>query len=156
MFKRIIKLIIPDSLLRRVNEKLRQHYVSDIKNVEYKVNVQNAGRFAGKTCLVTGATGAIGSAICLRMAAEGAIVGVCGRSSSKISMLIEKIKSIYPEARLEPINLDVTDTNKIESAIITFSTKMHNLDILINNAGGVIENKRNHYEINQLSLLIRY
>lgn len=136
MLKRILKQMIPTSLLSRMNKRLRQRNLSDIVNVEHKINVQNTGRFAGKTCLVTGATGAIGSAICLRMAAEGAIVGVCGRSSSKISMLIEKIKSIYPEARLEPVNLDVTDTYQTESAIRAFSTKMHNLDILINNAGG--------------------
>lgn len=151
MLIRILKLIIPNSLLRRINERLRRHYVSGSLNVEYKINVQNTGRFVGKTCLVTGATGAIGSAICLRMAVEGAIVGVCGRSTSKIDLLIERIKSISPEARLIPINLDVTDTEKIECVIREFSAKMHSLDILINNAGGVIENSLNRFAISQLN-----
>lgn len=103
---------------------------------DYILNIQHKGRAEGKTCLVTGGTGAIGSAICLRMAVEGAIVGVCGRTPKKIQSIIEQIKKTYPDSRLISVVLDVTDAENIEKAITDFTERVGRLDILINNAGG--------------------
>lgn len=102
----------------------------------YHLNIQHLGRAEGKTCLVTGGTGAIGSAICLRMSVEGATVGVCGRSLNKIQTVINQILKTFPDAKLVPVVLDVTNSNIIEQAISDFAHKVGHLDILINNAGG--------------------
>lgn len=102
----------------------------------YNINKQDIGRAEGKVALVTGGTGAIGSAICLRLAAEGALVGICGRTIEKINTTISIIKEICPEAKVEPVVLDVTNEANIASAITDFAETHGRLDIFINNAGG--------------------
>lgn len=114
-----------------------------VAQVEYKLNISHFGRMKGKNIMVTGATGAIGSAICLRLYAEGANVGVCGRNTEKISSVIKKISSIIPnsEGILIPLVLDVTDKKSMNSAIDEFVQKQGCIDIFINNAGGSAREK---------------
>lgn len=72
----------------------------------------------------------------MRMAVEGAIVGVCGRTIEKIDGVAKQILECYPEAKLVPIVLDVTNDKNIEDSIMNFVYKIGHLDIFINNAGG--------------------
>ena len=135
MIKKLLKKMIPSYLKKRAKQwALNQ--VPPQGACNYELNIQHHGRAEGKTCLVTGGTGAIGSAICLRMAVEGAIVGVCGRSLNKIQNVINQIISVYPEAKLIPLVLDVTNDKNIETSIQDFANKTQHLDYLINNAGG--------------------
>lgn len=131
----MIKKIIPNFAKKRIKNWIKSQITSP-KECQYILNIQHIGRQEGKTCLVTGGTGAIGSAICLRMAVEGATVGVCGRTKEKIDSVINQILKIYPDAKLQPIILDVLDDKNIENAIQTFTKTNQHLDILINNAGG--------------------
>lgn len=133
--KKFILKLIPMSVKRRIKAMLSAN-IPQQSFCKYQLNIQNLGRAAGKSCIVTGGTGAIGSAICLRMALEGAVVGVCGRSLSKIQTIVSQIKEIYPKAKLFPVILDVTDATNIENAINNFAREVGRLDILINNAGG--------------------
>lgn len=134
--KRIIKKLIPSSIRQRIGNKLRQKYGGSTVSYVYNINKQDIGRAEGKVALVTGGTGAIGSAICLRLATEGALVGICGRNIEKINATISIIKDICPEAKVEPVVLDVTNDANIESAITDFAETHGRLDIFINNAGG--------------------
>lgn len=106
------------------------------KSCEYILNIVHKGRAKDKVVLVTGGTGAIGSAICYRMAIEDAIVGICGRSMERINSIMDVIKQSYPEAQLQPVLLDVTDTDNIEFAISDFVRRNKKIDVLVNNAGG--------------------
>ena len=105
---------------------------------KYTVYTEDAGRQQDKRVMVTGGTGAIGSAICARLFYEGATVGVCGRNRGKITETIDRIKADFPDAtgRLFPLELDVTDYNSIEQAIDSFCGAFGGLDYFINNAGG--------------------
>ena len=127
-------------LPRSLKEKIKRAVVSssdtNIGYYDYKVNIVHSKRAEGKTVLVTGGTGAIGSAICLRMAAEGAIVGLCGRSEEKIKAIIAHIQSCCPEAKLVPVVLNVLKDENISVAIDKFAEYYGHLDILVNNAGG--------------------
>lgn len=134
--KRFIKMLIPNSIKQKIGKRLRQKYGGSTINYVYQINKQDIGRAEGKVALVTGGTGAIGSAICLRLATEGATVGVCGRNTEKISSTISIIKEICPAAKVEPVVLDVTNDANIESAINDFAKAHNKLDIFINNAGG--------------------
>lgn len=134
--KHFILKLIPTSLKRRIKERILAGILEQKGFCEYKLNFQHMGRAEGKSCLVTGGTGAIGSAICLRMAIEGATVGVCGRSLKKIQSIINQIKETYPDSNLIPIVLDVDDATNIEVAINEFTQQAGHLDIFINNAGG--------------------
>lgn len=132
----IVSKLLPHSLKEKIKRSIISSADTSKGFYEYKINVEHVKRAEGKNVLVTGGTGAIGSAICFRMAIEGAMVGVCGRSEGKISAVIDHIKSCYPEAQLVPVLLDVLDDENIQSAIENFSKQTGHLDILVNNAGG--------------------
>ncbi|MBN2922527.1 MAG: SDR family oxidoreductase [Lactobacillus sp.] len=138
---RLIKRMVPGFLKQKIKTYLKLYCGDNSpKYVKYDLNIQNVGRAKDKVILVTGGTGAIGSAVCLRMALEGAIVGLCGRTEMKIEKTIEQIKQCYPEAKLVPVVLDVTNEHNIEDAISKFAQQNGKLDILINNAGGGARN----------------
>jgi NAD(P)-dependent dehydrogenase (short-subunit alcohol dehydrogenase family) len=102
----------------------------------YEVKAISAQQLKGKCGIITGATGAIGSAIALKFASEGAIVGVGGRSIDKINEVISFIKRIIPNADLIPVMIDVNKETMIESSVESFYNQYGHLDYFINNAGG--------------------
>lgn len=102
----------------------------------YEIKEKSHQSLLGKYGIVTGATGAIGSAIALKFASEGAIVGVGGRSIAKINEVIQFINKIIPDAQLIPVIIDVNSDTMIESSINAFYNKYKHLDYFINNAGG--------------------
>lgn len=125
--------LIPKSLKLKIQTWINKH---STRKCEYVLSFTEKSRLHKKRVLVTGATGALGSAICLRLACEGAIVGVCGRDINKINELISRIYEVNSNATLEPIILDVLDDTNIEDSINSFVNKYGHIDALINNAGG--------------------
>lgn len=85
-----------------------------------------AERFAGTRVVVTGGSGAIGSAICGRFAAGGAEVLAAGRSRSSFDRE-------FPGGAVGFLELDVADESSVEEA---FSSLKGRLDVLVNCAGG--------------------
>lgn len=109
-----------------------------VKTHKYKIYLSDEAKFNGKSVLVTGATGAIGSAICYQLAALGATVGFCGRNKEKIDSMIELIRLESPSVaqNMIPIILDINDDTLIETAIKKFVEKVGKIDVMVNNAGG--------------------
>lgn len=130
---KFLKRIIPNSINKKIQSWINEH---SNRSCVYKLTYVEKTRLHNVRVLVTGATGAIGNAICLRLACEGAIIGVGGRNTKKINDVIEKIKAVKPDAVLEPIQLDVLNEHNIESAIDSFVGLYGGIDALINNAGG--------------------
>lgn len=128
-----LKSIIPHSFKIKIQSWINEH---SNRSCEYKLTYVEKSRLQNLRVIVTGATGAIGNAICLRLACEGAIVGVGGRNEKKIKDVIERIKTVNPNAILEPIKLDVLDQNNIDNAINSFVGLYGGIDALVNNAGG--------------------
>ena len=83
----------------------------------------------GKTALVTGATGHLGSAMSKALGQSGAHVLVNSRSEERCSQLVEHLARFGCSAQ-EAI-FDVTDANSIESYFATYRGSLH---VLINNA----------------------
>ena len=110
----------------------------EISSHKYFLEYSDSKSFEGKVVLVTGGTGAIGSAICYELAAMGAKVGICGRSKQKIESTIKMIEEGSRDVvkNLIPVVLDVNDDGQIESSIKDFSSSQGHIDVLINNAGG--------------------
>ncbi|WP_051226352.1 SDR family NAD(P)-dependent oxidoreductase [Butyrivibrio sp. MC2013] len=123
----LIKKLLPKTVKEKIKSELSGSTV-------YDLNVLDQGRLKNKTVIVTGGSGAIGSAICFRLAMEGAIVGVCGRSIEKINMVIDNIQKNGGKA--VPIVSDVTDRNTFQKAIDDFYKEFGGIHILVNNAGG--------------------
>lgn len=104
---------------------------------KYELHATHDGRLEDRYAIVTGGGGAIGSAICYRLAVEGCRVGVAGRTLATIEATVQQIVDAgVPQDRIMPLVMDVTDEASVSSAIDSFVGHNGRLDILVNNAGG--------------------
>jgi 3-oxoacyl-[acyl-carrier protein] reductase len=88
----------------------------------------------GRTALVTGAARGIGRAIALRLAREGAAVGVNYRERVRdAEALANEIRN--EGGRALPLRADVGDTRAVRTMIETLEGEAGTVDILVNNAG---------------------
>lgn len=85
----------------------------------------------GKTALVTASSGGIGYDIALSLAKEDATVIINGRSEESVTDAIEKLKSSYPSANLQPLVADLGTKEGCDKAIQSYA----DIDFLINNVG---------------------
>ncbi len=87
-----------------------------------------------KNVLVTGATRGIGKAIALKMAKEGANVGIVSSSSLKNAEAVcDEIKELGVNAK--PYVCDVSNFEETEKLAKDFLADFDKLDIIVNNAG---------------------
>ena len=151
--KSIVKKIMPAFVKKAVRKCLQSDNCEQMGPYKYVLNVQHLKRAENKAILVTGGTGAIGSAICYRMATEGAVVGVSGRSREKIDFVINTIKQSVSDAKLVPVVLDVTDEKSIMEAISDFVSSQGKIDVLVNNAGGGARDRAEPLRNQQVSVI---
>lgn len=87
----------------------------------------------GKTALITGASGGIGSAMAVRLAKSGLNLVLCGRSEEKLS----KTKAAAEALGVQVLTVcgDITDDSFPAYAIRQTLERFGRLDILVNNAG---------------------
>ena len=91
------------------------------------------GRFAGRRAVVTGASAGIGRATALRLAAEGARVGLVARRPEPLEATAREIRDAGGEALV--LVADGSVESEIEKAMDTASGKWGGLDIIVSNAG---------------------
>ena len=84
---------------------------------------------AGRVALVTGAGGAIGSAIAARLAADGASLVIADLDLAAA----ERTAASIPRAHA--VRLDVTDPESCRAVVTEIDRREGRLDILVNNAG---------------------
>jgi 3(or 17)beta-hydroxysteroid dehydrogenase len=88
------------------------------------------GRLAGKTALVTGASGGLGAGICRRLVAEGAWIAVADiDDAAGVTLARDLGKSAVF------VHLDVRHDESWQAAIPIVLSQFGGLDILVNNAG---------------------
>lgn len=85
----------------------------------------------GKTALVTGASGGIGSAIAKALAERGAKVALSGTRNLALMELIPELKG---EGHIV-VPCDLSDGEQVDALVPTVVEKLGKLDILVNNAG---------------------
>ncbi len=96
----------------------------------------------GKVYLITGANSGTGLATTKALAFKGATVIMAVRNIEKGKIAVDEIRKYAPNAKLELMLLDLADINSVEKFAIEFKNKYQNLDVLINNAGIALPNKR--------------
>ena len=96
--------------------------------------MDEAGNLAGKVALVTGASRGLGRAIALRLARDGARVGVnYQRNEAAAQETIQAITALGGDA--VPFQADVADRAAVEGMVATLLKRWGRVDVLVNNAG---------------------
>lgn len=101
----------------------------------------NCSSLSGKTIVITGTTGGIGSSVLKHLAFLGANVITGVRNTERAKVQYEKLKKQYPNFKLKILKLDLCDT----ASISTFANEVskicgNGIDALINNAGVYAQN----------------
>lgn len=87
----------------------------------------------GKTIIVTGGGGGIGSATCQRLAREGARVAVLDRDLVAAQVTAQAINSAGGTA--QAFACDITRRAEVDAAIAAVRAQLGPVDVLVNNAG---------------------
>lgn len=106
-------------------------------SVQEKPMPQKKGRLAGKTAVITGAAGNLGTQICQAFAREGAFVIMTGRTPERIEAARDALIEAtgVPAERVDTAILDGGNPDSIREALNKVKATYGRIDILINNAG---------------------
>ncbi len=85
---------------------------------------------AGRTALVTGATGGIGGEIARALHAQGASVALSGTKNDKLEALADELGE-----RAHALRCDLADRAQVEALVPQAEAALGQVDILVNNAG---------------------
>lgn len=100
--------------------------------------MNNVGSLSSKTIIVTGANAGLGFETSLALAKKDAKVIMACRNISKAETAKQNILKEAPSAKLDIIQLDLSDLKSVKAFAAEFLSKYKNLDVLINNAGVMI------------------
>ena len=90
---------------------------------------------AGRTAVITGATGGLGYETALALAGAGASVVLTGRNEAKGRHALQTIRGRFPDARIAYEDLDLAKLTSVADFAACFAAAHTSLDLLINNAG---------------------
>jgi NAD(P)-dependent dehydrogenase (short-subunit alcohol dehydrogenase family) len=90
-------------------------------------------RLSGRIALVTGASGGLGSAIAVGLAAEGAAVALHARNADAAGVVRRRIEE--GGGRATVVTGDVRDPDEVDAMLAAAEADLGPLDILVNNAG---------------------
>lgn len=88
----------------------------------------------GRTALVLGASGGLGSAIAVRLAQEGANVALAGRSADGLAATTALVEAAGVKAL--PIVWDLGQLDRLDASVSAVEQALGPVDILVNNTGG--------------------
>jgi len=93
---------------------------------------------AGKSAIVTGAASGIGRAIAVALSQEGCSLCLVDRAPlDKITAVVDAIAAAGGSALA--VQADVADEGQVISAVASAASQLGNIDIVVNNAGILIE-----------------
>ena len=88
----------------------------------------------GRTALVLGASGGLGSAIAVRLAEEGVNVAAAGRSADRLADTVKRVEAAGVKAL--PLTWDLGDLDSGRRPRVRGRKALGPVDILVNNTGG--------------------
>ncbi|KAL6720193.1 hypothetical protein ACLMJK_002114 [Lecanora helva] len=105
-----------------------------------EVTLSSLPRLDGKVALITGANSGIGKVATQFLARRGAKVFMACRSKTKAEEAITEIHRDVPDADLEFLPYDASSLSAVHSEALSFLDRNIPLDILLLNAGAIVEN----------------
>lgn len=96
----------------------------------------------GKIVLITGATSGIGRETALGLAKMGATVVLVGRSREKLDRVASSIATATGNRMIDSMICDLTSMEEVRKLAHSFKLKYQRLDVLINNAGEIVGERR--------------
>lgn len=93
------------------------------------------GRLDGRVALVTGSGRGIGRAIALEMAREGADIMLSSRTQSELDSVAAEVTALG--RKVDTVISDATNAESIKNMVKTTAERFGQLDILMNNVGGL-------------------
>ncbi|OAL25235.1 hypothetical protein AYO22_05112 [Fonsecaea multimorphosa] len=96
---------------------------------------------SGKTAIVTGGAGAIGSALVNAFAKAGvSLIGIVGRTQKTLDATKAKFESQYPNTKFLAVTADTASLSSVEAAFRSIQQQANKpVDILVHNAGHLAE-----------------
>lgn len=95
-----------------------------------------------RIALVTGATFGLGEVTARELARQGLHVVVVGRSQQRLDEAGARIRAVVPDASLDAIVADLSVIAEAKRAALTFRAKYDRLDVLVNNAGAIYDERQ--------------
>lgn len=94
-----------------------------------------AGRFslAGRTAIVTGASGALGSRFAETLAGTGAAVALAARRTGAMEPLRDRLRAQGGQAEI--VAMDVTDAASVAAGLAAAEAALGPVDVVVNNSG---------------------
>lgn len=111
---------------------------------------------AGKTCVVTGATGGIGLAIARGLARRGATVVLVGRSRERGEQAVATIRRDTGNTAVEFLATDLSSQAAIRRLVEDFQARHSRLHVLINNAGAIFAYREESADGIEMSLALNH
>lgn len=103
---------------------------------QYKLKLAPPEReFARQVVLVTGAAGGIGSAVCRRVAQDGAHIVAADIDLAGAQKLAAYLNQHYGAGRAVAVQMDVTSEESVRAAFAQAAFQFGGLDVIVNNAG---------------------
>lgn len=88
-----------------------------------------------RSILITGSTDGIGKLVAVQLAKEGHDIYLHGRNATKLSEVVEEIKSQAPTGNIKGYVADFSDLDAVKEMASQVKSEVPKLDVLINNAG---------------------
>ena len=105
-----------------------------------------------KTIAITGGTSGLGLATVNALASQGWRVVLLARSMSKMS----EIKAAHPKAEIDFIRCDLSDLTSVADAGVALSQYQEDIDVLMNNAGGIVDSFKKTVDGYELTFQINH
>ena len=109
-----------------------------------------------KTILVTGSTEGIGQETALELARQGHEVVLHGRNDEKIDRASDVIRRVAPDAVLHTAHADLANLDAVALMAQGLAARLPKLDVLINNAGVYMRERRISKDGFEMTLAVNY
>jgi NAD(P)-dependent dehydrogenase (short-subunit alcohol dehydrogenase family) len=109
---------------------------------------------AGRTALVTGPTSGLGRSIAGSLAGLGARVVLVGRNADRLDHVRRELSEAAGEDRFPTVIADLSSRRSVLRAVDRLLASEERLDVLVDNAGGLFDERRETVEGIELTLAL--